>query len=76
MAVAKKCTCNLGYMVVAWILFALGLMALVSGFTGQFTGTVAAATVFVLYFVGILLFFLGKVSKWKGHGSCPVHKMG
>ena len=73
MAVAKKCTCNLGYMVVAWILFAIGLYLLVGGFAAQFQSTAITAEALVWYFVGIVVLGLGKMSKWKSHGMCPVH---
>lgn len=84
MAAAKpasksKCNCNLALMVVAWILFALGLWALVGGFTTQFSSGAAATAVngAVLgwYFLGILLVGVGKMVKWKSHGNCAVHKM-
>ncbi len=71
-----KCTCNLGLMVVAWILFALGLWALVGGFATQLnSGAPTAVSVAVLgwYFLGILLVGVGKMVKWKSHAVCPVH---
>ncbi len=76
MAVAKRCTCNLGWTVLAWILMAVGLWALVGGFSTQFNSgdpTVVNAVVLGWYFAGILVWGLGKMAKWKGHGSCPVH---
>ena len=75
--VAKsKCTCNLGLMVVSWILFALGLWALVGGFAVQLNSALPTAvniTVLGWYFLGILLVGIGKMVKWKAHGACPVH---
>ena len=71
-----KCTCNLGLMIVSWILFALGLWALVSGFTAQFNSAMpTAVNVAVLgwYFLGILLVGIGKMAKWKAHAMCSVH---
>lgn len=73
-----KCTCNLGWMVVAWVLLALGLWALVGGFAAQFGSSAPTAvnvTVLGWYFVGIVLISLGKMCKWKGHGTCSVHGM-
>ncbi len=75
---AGKCNCNLGLMIVAWILFALGLWALVGGFATQFASAAPTAVngaVLGWYFLGILLFGVGKMVKWKSHGTCPVHKM-
>ncbi len=74
----KKCTCNPGVLVIAWILMALGLWALVGGFATQFGSSApTAVNVSVLgwYFAGILLVSLAKVAKWKGCGSCIPHKM-
>ena len=68
-----KCTCNLVYMVVAWILFAIGLYFLVGGFAGQFTGASSGGYVLFAYFVGFVIMTLGKMAKWKSHGTCPVH---
>ena len=73
---SKKCTCNLGLMVVAWILFALGLWALVGGFATQFASgmpTAVNGAVLGWYFLGILLCGVGKMVKWKAHGMCPMH---
>ena len=75
-ASGKKCSCNPGFMVIAWILMALGLWALVAGFATQFTSSAPAAvnvTVLGWYFAGILLISLGKMCKWKG--CCSVHAM-
>ena len=71
-----KCTCNLGLMVVAWILFALGLWALVGGFATQLNSAApTAVNVGVLgwYFLGILLLGIGKMVKWKSHAKCTLH---
>ena len=73
-----KCTCNLGLMVVAWVLFALGIWALVGGFVTQFTSanpTAVNISILGWYFFGVLLVGIGKMAKWKSHGMCPVHKM-
>lgn len=71
-----KCTCNMGYMVLAWILMAIGLWALVGGFATQFNSANPqgfSAAILGWYFVGILFMALGKMAKWKGHGTCSVH---
>ena len=74
MAVApKKCSCNLGYAVVAWVLFAVALYLLVGGFASQFQGLSTATVSIGWYFVGIVILFLGKMAKWKSHGTCTVH---
>jgi len=75
-----KCSCNLGYLVLALILFTLGLFSLVAGFGWQFnsvsrTGDGAAGMVLVAYFVGFLLVAFGKMAKWKSHAECKVHSM-
>lgn len=73
-----KCSCNLGYMIVAWILFAVGLWVLVGGFATQFSSgapTMFNGTILGWYFVGILIVGVGKMVKWKAHGACPVHRM-
>jgi len=73
-----KCNCNLGLMVVAWILFALGLWALVGGFATQFASgmpTAVNGAVLGWYFLGILLVGVGKMVKWKSCGNCTVHTM-
>ena len=69
----KSCNCNLSYMVLAWILFAIGLYFIVGGFAGQFTGTASAAYVLFAYFIGFVIMTLGKMAKWTSHKSCPVH---
>ena len=71
-----KCTCNLGYMVVAWVLIALGLWALVAGFATQFNSATPTAVnlgIVSWYFAGVLLIGLAKMAKWKSHGTCPAH---
>jgi len=78
---AKKCTCNLGMMIVAVALFALAVFVLVAGFSRQFgvpiSGYDAQWVVInlAIYFVGFLLMVFGKMAKWKAHGNCPAHKM-
>ena len=76
--VKSACKCNLGLLVVAWILFALGLWALVGGFATQFGSAAPTAvngSVLGWYFLGVLLFGVGKMAKWKSCGNCTVHKM-
>ena len=73
-----KCKCNLPWMVVAWIVAAVGLWALVGGFATQFnsaTPTMVSYNVLGWYFAGLLLIGLAKMAKWKAHGTCTVHKM-
>ncbi len=60
-------------MIVAWILIAVGLYFLVAGFASQFQGVATMYEVLAWYFIGIVVFSLGKMSKWKAHGDCPVH---
>lgn len=72
-----RCNCNLALMVVAWILAALGIWALVGGFTTQFASAAPTAVngaVLGWYFLGILLVGVAKMVKWKSHANCPVHK--
>ncbi len=71
----KKCNCNPGWLIVAVVLLTLGLYALVAGFSAQFQQGAGASTVLPWYFVGILLVVFGKLTKWKSHGTCPVHSM-
>ena len=73
-----KCTCNLGFMVVAWILFAAALWVLVGAFATQFTSgapTMFSLHLFGWYLGGIIIAGIGKMAKWKAHGNCSVHKM-
>ncbi len=69
----KKCTCNLGYMIVAWVLIALGIWALATAFIAQFNAAAPMATLLGWYFGGVVLVGIAKMLKWKGHGMCPVH---
>lgn len=69
-----KCSCNVGWLIIALVLLTVGLWGVVAGFTAQFGGA-AAATVLPWYFVGLLLIVLGKWAKWNAHGRCTVHGM-
>jgi hypothetical protein len=69
----KKCSCSFGYMVLAWILLAVGLYFLVWGFAGQFSGTLLPAYILVYYFVGFLILTLGKMAKCKSKEGCAAH---
>ena len=72
-----KCTCKPGWMILAWILAAVGIFALVAGFASQFGASDPTAinlTVLGWYFGGIVLIGLAKMSKWKGC-SCGIHGM-
>ena len=71
----SKCTCNPGWLILALIFFTAGLYALVGGFTGQFFNTWSVQYVMAWYFLGFLLLAVGKMFKWKSHGTCTVHKM-
>lgn len=75
MAMRKgKCTCNLGYVILGWILAAIGIWALATGFITQLqVSATPVTTLFGWYFSGIVLISIAKMLKWKGHGSCPVH---
>jgi hypothetical protein len=73
-----KCRCNPAFLVVGWILGAVGLWALVGGFATQFTSASPAAfnaNVLGWYFAGLLLIGLAKMAKWKSCGTCTAHKM-
>lgn len=74
-AKSAKCTCNPGWLILALIFFSVGLYAVVGGFVGQFTGSQSSQYILAWYFVGFLLIAIGKMLKWKSHGTCPVHKM-
>lgn len=81
MAKVAKCTCNAGMLVVALVLMSVGAYFLVAAFSGQLKAVdvlsqSTAMAVLPWYFVGFLVLFLGKMAKWKSHGTCPVHKMG
>ena len=75
---AGKCKCNLGYLVVGWILGAFGIWALVGGFVTQYASgapTMVDVNVLGWYFAGLLLVGLAKMAKWKSCGTCHIHKM-
>lgn len=84
MAKEAKCTCNLGMLLVALVLMSVGVYFLVAAFATQLGAGAAgqlsqqtAMAVLPWYFVGFLVIVLGKMAKWKSHGTCPVHgKMG
>ncbi len=76
-----KCNCNLGWGIVAAILFAIGAFIGIQGFVIQFQqlqggwdGNLIMWTL-AYYFVGFLFLGAGKIVKWKTHGMCPVHGM-
>lgn len=74
---AKKCSCNWVLWIIALILMTVGLWCLVTGFVMQFqsaatTLMATAQAVMPWYFVGFLLFGLGKIAKWKTC-MCPMH---
>ena len=69
----KKCTCNLGYVIVAWILMAIGLWALAQAFITQWNAAAPMTTILGWYFGAVVILGIGKMLKWKSHGMCPVH---
>ena len=72
-----KCGCNPAWMIVGWIIGALGIWALVGGFATQFTSAAPTSVnpnILGWYFVGLLLIGLAKMSKWKACGRCCTHK--
>ena len=69
----QTCKCNWGYMVVAWVLITIAIFLLVGGFTAQFNAKADYLTILGWYFVGLLVFFLGKMAKHKACGSCGMH---
>lgn len=68
-----KCGCNPGWTLIALILFTIGLYGVAGGFIAQFGGA-SYQTVLPWYFIGLLVLLLAKMSKWKAHGMCTVHK--
>jgi hypothetical protein len=50
------------------------LYALVGGFTGQFTNAWSSTYILAWYFVGFILIAIGKILKWKSHGTCSCHR--
>ena len=77
-AKTPKCACNWGMTIVTLILFALGLYTLIGGISAQWSSASMsnAGTILGWYFVAFVLFFIGKMAKWKAHGDCPAHGMG
>lgn len=73
-AASAKCTCNPGWLILALIFFTFGLYALVGGFTGQFTNAWSSTYILAWYFVGFILIAIGKILKWKSHGTCSCHR--
>lgn len=80
MAKNSKCTCNMGMLLVALVVLSVGIFVLVGAFATQWKAAAplsqaTASGVLPLYFVGLLLAIIGKMAKWKSHGTCPVHQM-
>lgn len=69
-----KCGCNIGYMILAIIFITLGIYSLVSGFLSQWKGYDLNMTL-GWYFISVILFMIGKMSKWKAYSACTVHSM-
>jgi len=81
MAKPNKCNCNPGMLLVALVLMSVGVYLLVAGFAAQLRAESlsmqVAMNILPWYFLGFLVVVLGKMAKWKSHGTCPVHgKMG
>jgi hypothetical protein len=73
-----KCTCNLGWWIVALVVATFGVWAVAAGFIAQFNAGAApslatAQAVAPWYFGGLLLIGISKMVKWKSHGVCPMH---
>ena len=76
MAKGMTCTCgpsNFGWMILAAVLFAIGLYFVVWGVYTQWTGG-DWLTAMVWSAIGFLVFMLGKMAKWKAY-CCPAHAM-
>ncbi len=69
----KKCTCNIWMTLLALVLIAVGLYFIVGGFAAQSSNPSDYLTVIGWYIVGLIAIMLGKMCKWKGHMTCPVH---
>ena len=71
---SARCTCNPGFMILAVILFTLGIYSIAAGFIAQFNYA-AAGPVLVWYLIGVVLIAIAKMAKWKSFTSCPAHTM-
>jgi hypothetical protein len=79
--IKEKCTCHSGHVLLSLIFFTLGLFGIFGGFFAQ--GRLMSLNkinfwdllqIFIWYFIGILLIFLGKMSKYKAAMSCRLHE--
>ncbi len=75
---ANKCNCNVALLLIALALFAIGAYFVVAAFGAQLRGDLlsqqTAVTVLPLYFLGFLVFALGKMAKWKCCEECSTHR--
>ncbi|MBI4177359.1 MAG: hypothetical protein HY516_03235 [Candidatus Aenigmarchaeota archaeon] len=77
---AAVCSCNLGLMLVAKAISAIGIFVLVAGLGAQLavglTGQNSLGlymSILPLYFVGLVVKELGKVVGMESHKNCAVH---
>ena len=70
---AKKCTCNLGYVIVALVLMAIGLWALVQAVYMQWNNMAPMTTLLGWYFGAVVVLGIAKMLKVKG--GCSAHGM-
>ncbi len=70
---AKKCTCNLGYVIVAWVLMAIGLWTLVQAVYTHWNNLAPMTTLLGWYFGAVVILSVGKMLKWKS--ICAAHGM-
>lgn len=72
---SERCTCgpgSVGWMVVAAVVFAVGVWLLLRGIMGQWNNTETPLMILLFYAVALLVFSVGKALKWKAM-SCPMH---
>ncbi len=73
----SKCNCNSGFILLAMVLFAVGVYFLVLGFMSQTTSGAGWNmwdwNAMLLYLIGFVVFGLGKWTKWSGCSDCKVH---
>ena len=74
---SAKCQCNWGWTIATIILFAIGLYVLIGGISTQWNSANMsnAGTIMGWYLVAFILFFVGKLAKWRAHSNCTAHGM-